>query len=212
MLKEKNMELTEEKKNMKFVLWTNKLKAYNCYSDSLVNDYGEKLTHGTFNMNEINGGCYDGSLIDVILNNLCTIGYHINEFAFGLNTKNKMRHQFLSVNMDMLMRVLLLQHISKAELFVPQIENWRKNKGFLFDYNGDMTSQLKIGERSAFMCMSHGIELSEIEFEAMTIIDKEEKQFNSHQNTLTALVRFTNQLAAIELQRKYDYNKKILQE
>lgn len=205
------MELTEEKRNLNFVLWTKKLKDYNCYSESLINELGEKLKNASFNMNEANGGCYEGSLIEVILNNLCTLGYHINELAFGLNDKGKRNHPFLNVNTEMIMRVLLLQHISKAEYFVTQTENWKKNKGYLFDFNGELETQLKMGERSAFLCMKHGIQLSEIEFEAMTIVDKDDKYFNSHQNQLVVLVKTINQLVAVELQRKYDYNKKVLQ-
>lgn len=205
------MELTEEKRNLNFVLWTKKLKDYNCYSESLINELGEKLKNASFNMNEANGGCYEGSLIEVILNNLCTLGYHINELAFGLNDKGKRNHPFLNVNTEMIMRVLLLQHISKAEYFITQTENWKKNKGYLFDFNGELETQLKIGERSAFLCMKHGIQLSEIEFEAMTIVDKDDKCFNSHQNQLVVLVKTINQLVAVELQRKYDYNKKVLQ-
>lgn len=201
----------EEKRNLNFVLWTKKLKDYNCYSESLINELGEKLKNASFNMNEANGGCYDGSLIEVILNNLCTLGYHINELAFGLNDKGKRNHPFLNVNTEMIMRVLLLQHISKAEYFIPQTENWKKNKGYLFDFNGELETQLKMGERSAFLCMKHGIQLSEIEFEAMTIVDKDDKCFNSHQNQLVVLVKTINQLVAVELQRKYDYNKKVLQ-
>ena len=196
---------------MNFVLWTKKLKDYNCYSESLINELGEKLKNASFNMNEANGGCYEGSLIEVILNNLCTLGYHINELAFGLNDKGKRNHPFLNVNTEMIMRVLLLQHISKAEYFITQTENWKKNKGYLFDFNGELETQLKMGERSAFLCMKHGIQLSEIEFEAMTIVDKDDKCFNSHQNQLVVLVKTINQLVAVELQRKYDYNKKVLQ-
>lgn len=205
------MELTEEKRNLNFVLWTKKLKDYNCYSESLINELGEKLKNASFNMNEANGGCYEGSLIEVILNNLCTLGYHINELAFGLNDKGKRNHPFLNVNTEMIMRVLLLQHISKAEYFITQTENWKKNKGYLFDFNGELETQLKMGEHSAFLCMKHGIQLSEIEFEAMTIVDKDDKCFNSHQNQLVVLVKTINQLVAVELQRKYDYNKKVLQ-
>jgi hypothetical protein len=205
------MELTEEKRNLNFVLWTKKLKDYNCYSESLINELGDKLKNASFSMNESNGGCYEGALIEVILNNLCTLGYHINELAFGLNSKGKRNHPFLNVNTEMIMRVLLLQHISKAEYFITQTENWKKNKGYLFDFNGELETQLKMGERSAFLCMKHGIQLSEIEFEAMTIVDKDDKCFNSHQNQLVVLVKTINQLVAVELQRKYDYNKKVLQ-
>lgn len=204
------MKLTEEKKNANFVLWTNKLKNYNCYSGSLINDYGEKLTHGSFNMNEINGGCYDGALIDVILNHLCTIGYHINELAFGTGTNGKTRHPYLNVNTEMLMRVLLLQHISKADYFVPTREQWKKSKGFSYDFNEDIQTQLKAGERSVYMCTKYGIRLNEDEFEAMMIIDKEQKLPNSHQTPLSAMTRIANQLTLIELQKKYNYEKSLL--
>lgn len=199
------MELTDEKKNMNYTRWIEKLKAYECYSESLINELGDKICNATFNTNEGNGGCYEGSLIDVVLNNLCVLGYHINELAFGMNAKNKMNHKFLSVSLPMLMRVLLLQHISKAEMFMPQTEQWKKNKGYMFEYNGEMESQLKLGERSAFLCMKHGIKLSEVEYEAMISIDKKEKDYNTHQTTLSTLVKMINQLVGIELQRKYDY-------
>lgn len=199
------MELTDEKKNLNYTRWIEKLKAYDCYSESLVNELGDKICNGTFNINEGNGGCYEGALVDVVLNNLCVMGYHINEVAFGINAKNKKNHPFLCVSLSMLMRVLLLQHISKSEMFVPQTEQWKKNKGYMFDFNGDMETQLKLGERSAFLCMKHGIKLSEFEYEAMISIDKDEKEYNTHQNPLVILVKTVNQLVGIELQRKYDY-------
>lgn len=199
------MELSEEKRNVNFALWVKKLKDYNCYSETLINEFGDRLTNASFNISETNGGCYEGSLIDIVLNNLCTLGCHINNLALGVNQNNKVKHPFLCTNVDMLMRVLLLQHIAKAEMFVPQTENWKKNKGYLYDFNGELPSQLKLGERSAYMCMKHGIQLSEVEYEAMTIIDKDEKTFNSHQTPLATLVRAINQLVSVELQRKYDY-------
>lgn len=199
------MELSVEKRNLNLTLWIKKLKDYGCYSESLINELRDKIANAPFNTNEANGGCYDGSLIDVVLNNLCTIGYHINILGFGKNSKDKLNHPFLSVNNDILMRVLLLQHIAKSVMFIPQTESWKKNKGYLYEFNGEMESQLKVGEYSAFLCLKHGIKLSEVEYEAMTIIDKDDKSFNSHQTPLSTLVKFINQLAAVELQRKYDY-------
>lgn len=199
------MELTDEKKNINFVVWTKKLKDYGLYSDSLIDELGEKIKNASFATNENNGGCYEGSLIDVTLNNLCTLGYHINELAFGMNAKGNRNHTFLNVNNDMLMRVLLIQHISKAELFIPQSEEWKKKKGYAFDFNGELNTQLKVGERTAFLCMKHGIKLSESEYEAIISIDKEEKEYNTHQSPLAFLVKMVNQLVGIELQRKNDY-------
>lgn len=199
------MELTEEKKNLNFVLWTDKLKDYGCYSESLINAIGEKVKNASFNCYELNGGCYEGSLIDVILNNLCTIAVHINEKGLGINEKGKIRHPFLCVNTEMLIRILLLQHISKAEMFIANGEKWKRDKGYKYDFSGDLETQLKVGERSAYLCMKHGIDLSEIEFEAMTIIDKKEECFNSHITPLALLVKIVNQLVSVELQKKIDY-------
>lgn len=202
------MELTEEKRNLNLTRWIQKLKDYDCYSESLINELGDKIASGTYNINETNGGCYDGALIDVILNNLCTLGYHINENAFGLNPKEKLKHPFLSVNLTILMRVLLLQHVAKAVMFAPQTESWKKNKGYLYDFNEENKSQMKLGEYSAFICMKHGIKLSEDEYEAMVSIDKEDKAYNTHQSPLVILVKTVNQLVGIELQRKYEYYEK----
>lgn len=200
-----NMELSEEKRNLNLSIWIKKLKNYGCYSDSLIDKYGDKIKNATFNINEANGACYDGSLIDTVLNTLCVIGYHINEYGFGKNENDKLRHPFLCVNNDMLMRVLLLQHIGKADMFIPQTENWKKNNGMLYDFNGELDTQLKLGERSVFMCMNNGINLSEQEFEAIMSIDKDEKKNNSHQNVLYTVVKFVNSLTSIELQRRHDY-------
>ena len=125
------MNITEEKINRNYLLWTEFLKKYNCYSEDLIKDYGEKIKVASFAMNETSGGAYQGSLLDIVLSNLCVIATHINEDAFGLNAKEKTKHAFLRVDKNSLMKVLLLQHISKAELFVPSNEQWKINKGML---------------------------------------------------------------------------------
>lgn len=197
--------MTEDKKNLNFSMWVKKLKDYDCFSESLIDELGDKLTNAPFSTNEKSGGAYDGGLIDIILSSLCTIGYHINENCFGLNQKGRLNHQFLSVNSNMLMRVLLLQHISKAQMFVEQNESWKKNKGFLYDFDKNDNSQLKLGERSAFLCMKHGIKLSQEEFEAMVSIDNEDKNTNPYMNPLVLVIRIVNQLTTVEIQRKHDY-------
>ena len=71
--------ITEEKLNSNFVLWVERLKKYNCYSEEMINDIGDKLKRASFALS-VNSGCaYDGSMIDTVLNHLCVIAYHINE-------------------------------------------------------------------------------------------------------------------------------------
>jgi len=199
------MNITEEKINRNYLLWIDYLKKYNCYSDRLIEEYGEKIKLASFAMSETSGGAYQGSLLDIVLSNLCVIASHINEGAFGLNSKEKYKHQHLYCDKTSLMKVLLLQHISKAELFVPSNEQWKINKGMYYEFNPNLQTALKLGERSIFLCMKYGITLTEEEYEAMKICDKDEEKSNSFITPLAELVKIANQLTAIEVYRK---NKK----
>ena len=201
--------ITEEKLNSNFVLWVERLKKYNCYSEEMINDIGDKLKRASFALS-VNSGCaYDGSMIDTVLNHLCVIAYHINEDAFGINAKQRMKHGYLKVNPNILMRVLLLQHISKAEMFIRQAQQWKIKNSYTFDFNPNMATTLKCGERSIFLCQKYGIKLSEEEYEAIRIIDKddENKKADTYVNPLCQIVKIANQLTAIECHRQYE-NKK----
>lgn len=200
------MYLTEEKINKNYLLWIECLKKYNCYSEELIEEYGDVIKNASFAMNETSGAAYQGSLLEVVLSNLCVIASHINKCAFGENERGKLRHQHLYVNNDSLMRVLLLQHISKCELFVGSTEQWKINKGYNYEFNPNLLTSLKLGERSIFLCMKCGIKLTEEEFDAMKICDATEDKTNSYVTPLTELVKIANQLTAIETYQKY--NKK----
>ena len=197
------MYITEEKINKNYLLWIEYLKKYNCYSEELINDYGERIKNGAFAMTDNTGASYQGSLLNVVLTNLCVIGTHINECAFGLNDKQKEKHPYLRVDKNSLMKVLLLQHISKAEMFVPTTEQWKINKGIFYDFNTQLGTSLKLGQRSLFLCMKYGIKLTEEEYDAMGVCDKDEDKNNSYTTPLAEIVKIANQLTAIETYQKY---------
>ena len=177
--------LTIEKIKLNYVTFCNKLKKYNCYSEEMINDLGEKLMNASFSMTAECGSAYQGSLIDVVLNHLCTIAYSINEIVYS--DTGKFSH--MRVNNDMLMRVLLLQHISKAELFVDTRETWKINKGILYEFNDELKTSMKLGERSLYLCQKYGISLSE--------------KVNYFITPLASLVRMANHFVAIEMKEKY---------
>ena len=56
------------------------------------------------------------------------------------------------------------------------------------------------------ICMKYGIELTEEEFEAIRILDKEDSVTNQYITPLCQLVKMANQLVSIELYRKYKEN------
>ena len=198
--------ITEEKINKNYLLWTEYLKKYDCYSEELINDYGDAIRIGAFAMSDSSGASYQGSLLNVVLNNLCVIATHINEGGFGINGNGKEKHPYLYIDKKSLMKVLLLQHISKAELFVPSKEQWKINKGMLYEFNSELATSLKLGERSIFLCMKYGIKLTEEEYDAMKVCDKDEEKNNSFVTPLAELVKIANQLTAIETYQKYKNN------
>ena len=132
--------LTPEKINLNYITFCNKLKKYNCYSEQMINEIGEQLKDCSFSMNDNSGSAYQGSMIDIVLNHLCSVAYNINEVVFGPTGKfNSMR-----VNPDMLMRVLLLQHIAKAEMFVNTRDTWKVKKGMLYEFNTNLKASLNL--------------------------------------------------------------------
>ena len=196
--------LTPEKINLNYITFCNKLKKYNCYSEQMINEIGEQLKDCSFSMNDDSGSAYQGSMIDIVLNHLCSVAYNINEVVFGPTGKfNSMR-----VNPDMLMRVLLLQHIAKAEMFVNTRDTWKVKKGMLYEFNTNLKALLKLGERSLYLCQKYGIELAEEEYEALRIIDKsEDDKIMFYINPLCSIVKMANQFVAVEMRQKYINNK-----
>ena len=197
--------LTTEKINLNFITFCKKLEKYNCYSEQMINELGEEIKNCSFSLNEDTGSCYQGSMIDIVLNHLCSIAYNVNECVFGING----RFSEMKVNPDMLMRVLLLQHLAKAEMFVPQREQWKIKRGQYYDFNPDLKSSLRLGKRSLYLCQKYGIEVSEEEFEAIRIIDKlDDDKINSFLTPLCSIVKMANQFVAVEMRQKYLNNKK----
>lgn len=189
--------ITEEKINSNFMLWMECLRKYNCFSDRMIDEIGQKIKVASFAMDDKCGISYKGSLINTVLTKLCTIATHINQ-CFGTNEKGKRQHPLLNVNQESLMRVLLLQHISKCEIFSPTDDQWKIKRGIYYDFNNERTTQLKLGELSAYMCLRYGIELTEEEYEAMKIIDKTDEKITPFITPLSYIVKISNDLTNIE--------------
>lgn len=197
------MSLTEDRINKNYILWIEQLKKYNCYSEELISDYGDSIRLASFGLNECNGNAYQGSLLDIVLFKLCVIANQINENVFGVNEKGKIRHKALYVNKESLLKVLLLQHISKAEMFVPSSEQWKINKGILYEFNPNLQTSMKLCERSLFICSKYDIKFTEEEYDAMKVLDREDDKANIYLSPLAQLVKISNQLASTESHQQY---------
>ena len=121
-----------------------------------------------------------------------------NKKVVDVNEKGKIRHKALYVNKESLLKVLLLQHISKAEMFVPSSEQWKINKGILYEFNPNLQTSMKLCERSLFICSKYDIKFTEEEYDAMKVLDREDDKANIYLSPLAQLVKISNQLTSTE--------------
>ncbi len=194
--------LKEEKINQNYLTFLKKLETYDCYSEEMMNDIGDKVKYGTYSMQDEYGGCYAGSLVEITLQTLCRIGYEINENVFGKNGKEAFAHPYLAVNTNKLMRVLLLLNLAKAEMFVDETEQWKIKKGIMYKFK-DFETSLKLGARTLFLCQKYGIKLEEDEYEAILSIDDAEDNGARFRSPLYTLVKSVKLFTLVELRRKW---------
>jgi len=195
--------LTEEHLNTNYLLFIQKLQKYNCYSDKLFEKYGEDIKYASFSTMEKFGGAYRGSLIDITLNVLCKIGYVMNEMVFGFDKNGRIKFPLMCVNSEKLMRVLLLMNIAKAEMFIPNPNDWRRNNGTPYDFNQDLATNMKLGQRCVYLCNTYGISLTEDETEAIYMIDNENDEGIRFRSPLAAIAMAAQSLTLVELRQRY---------
>ena len=196
--------MSEEQLNANFIKYITRLKKYNCYSQEMIDDIGDAIKRAPYSLTLESGGAYEGGMVDIVLNRLCRLAYDLNTRGFGpldiSNLDSPYSHPKLMVNTEMLMRVLLLQHIGKAEMFIPQPEAWKLKKGWVYDFNEEIKSNLKLGERSLYLCQKYGIVLNDEEYEAIRIIDREmDEKHLVMSSRLCVFVRMCNLLTTIEM-------------
>lgn len=193
--------LTEEKINLNFVKFVGKLKQYNCYPQSLEDDFefNNLLKNSSAFLMEDSGGSYEGSLVEHVTN--------IAIMAFNINNLLSKEAQ---VSVDSLIRICYLHQISKALMFTKNDKDYEIRKGKLFKFNENMPA-MKCGEYSLYLCNKYGITLSEEEYEAILSVDKpNDDQIKYFGGILSLILREANSLANSERKIRYEYYKNTL--
>jgi hypothetical protein len=128
---------------------------------------------------------FEGGLIDHLLK--------VAKYAIGINNSLPENER---VDQTSLLKVCLLHGIGKTKLYTPCTSEWhRKNQGKMYEFNEDLVS-MRVGERSAYYAISHGIQLSEEEYTAILFFDKTDDKMSEYHNTLLGeLLKIGNVLA-----------------
>lgn len=188
------MVLPKERIENNYQLWISRLQKYGCFSQSLIDKYGELIKNASYGMNTSSGAAGQGTLLEVVLHKMCT-------YAFIINSQIKTDFK---VDDARLIKILLLQHISKSVMYVPKsntLNNRLVQKNmYLYDFNENLAGKLRSGERSAFMCFENGITLDAEEFEAIKVMDADpDDKMQAYCSPLSSIIKAVNTLVNSEL-------------
>ena len=184
--------------NKDFEIYFEKLKACGVSEEAcnkLIDKYGDILHIASYAANNNSGLAYEGSMIKTALKRLAVFAVKINELY----------PEQIRVDVKSLVKVCLLQHISKSQRLVKSNDNWRIEKlGEVYQYVNDVPA-IGTGLHSLMMAVECGIEFTPYEVEAMTIIDKndDDKQAKYYSSMLTTIVKHANEMVFTYSQECY---------
>jgi hypothetical protein len=138
---------------------------------------------------------FEGGLIDHLL--------RVASYAVKINNTLPEDER---VDQNSLLKVCLLHGIGKAKLYKPCTSEWhRKNQGKMYEFNDDLVS-MRVGERSAYYILSHGISLTEEEFAAILFFDKVDDRMSDYHNSMVGeLLKMGNVLAIKHSQKHHTH-------
>lgn len=132
------------------------------------------------------GLAYRGSLIESMLN--------ITKYAVKIN---QLLPENKQANLNSIVKVGLLHHIAKVLLYEPNDNNWEiTNRGMVYKYNSELEGALRVGERSILLSSNAGIKFSELEYEAMRIMDKtnDDNYAKYYSSSLSIVIKQANEI------------------
>jgi hypothetical protein len=154
-------------------------------NDELIQFLGEDFIKAPASSMADYHNAFEGGLIDHLLK--------VASYAVKINNTLPEDEK---VGQTSLIKVCLLHGIGKAKLYKPCTSEWhRKNQGKMYEFNEDLVS-MRIGERSVYYILSHGIKITEEEFSAILFFDKvDDKMSDYHNSMLGDLLKMGNILA-----------------
>lgn len=162
--------------------------------DKLSEKYGSVIEKASFSTKNDCGLSGEGTLINTVLRKLTVYAVELN----------RLYPEPIRVDIKSIVKVCLLQHLSKAIRTEKSTNEWRiKNLGEEYVYTKN-TPSIGTGLHSLMMAVECGIEFTPFECEAMVSIDRDgtnDLQFKYHSNMLSTIVYQANQMTYVEAQR-----------
>lgn len=185
------MELSNEILVSNFSKYKKRLVAYVGEQEaaSIIEELGgeDAVMNATYANTENTGLAYNGSFTETII--------ALTVYAIKINDLLPQEKQ---ASKESIAKVALLSQIGKVLLFKPQDNEWRKkNLGENYTY-AELDGAIRVGERSILIAMNSGVKFTELEFEAMRIMDKQNENADNYSKyfsgTLSTVIKQANEI------------------
>jgi hypothetical protein len=180
--------LDKLEKNKKKFLETN--EQYKVFSIELGDFLGDNFYISPASPSTDLYGCYPGGLLDHLIK-VCKYTLLLNDIL-----PDKIR-----IPKEKLIKTVFLSQIGKVFMFKENPSEWhRLNQGKHYVYAQDNKVALRVGERSVFYAVTHGVSLDEDEYQAIINLDKdsEDKMAKWHSSIMGQILKQGFELALIE--------------
>jgi hypothetical protein len=185
--------INEEIKEKNLSIFLKKLEEIGC-NLNLNDEIKNKIKNASFTTTNENGLAYEGSLLNVILRILTPFALKINDVL----------PDNIKVEKNSLIKICLLSHISKCEMFEPNDNEWEKEKrGMIFKYTKSNVA-LKMGIKSLILAQQMGVIFTPEEIEAITIMDRrfDDEQVMFFSNPISVVLKQAHELTYLSTRIK----------
>lgn len=161
---------------------------YNIMTKELLNFLGEDLfiSPSSSSLNMV--GSYPGGLLHITIK-ACKYAIKVNEIL----------PDNLKQPVDSIVKSIFLSQIGKVFMFHLTDNESLKKRGQMYDFREDIV-RLRVGERSAYYALQHGVTLTEEEYQAIVNLDKDEddKMARYFSSSLTSIIKWGFEIAIME--------------
>ena len=158
--------------------------------ENLKESYGKLLDVAGFGAKADTGLAYEGALLETVLKKLAVFAIKINDIY----------PEEIRADKNSLVKVCLLQHISKCLRMTKSNDEWRiKKLGEVYTYTEGIPA-IGTGLHSLIMATNCGIRFTAFEVEAMTIIDRKDDDLQAkyHSSMLTTIIKQANEMVYVQ--------------
>lgn len=150
-------------------------KNYQTYEKGLIKLFGEeicanlvealggptKISRASYSTTEDTGSAFEGSFVKNVI-----------KLTRMANQINALLPEEVKAPVESINKVCILSQIAKVLLFEENDNNWEVvNRGMIYTY-AKLDGALRVGERSCLIASNAGVKFTDIEYEAMRILDK----------------------------------------